>query len=113
MEEDEIRKWLEAMDLDIENIATAWRVMDDGDGFLSVEELASGVFRMMGSAKSTDLMTLMTEVADMKEHLLGYHKAITSHMKKHPEKHHVRTKSARQSITPDAAKLESDPGHVE
>jgi len=57
-----IKTWLSAHELDVADVALLFRLMDDGDGRLTAEELVQGVSRFKGVAKSYDLHTTMYEL---------------------------------------------------
>jgi len=55
-----MRMWLAAMGLQVSDSATLFRVLDtDGDQGISIEELATGVARLKGSARSIDVAVML------------------------------------------------------
>merc|ERR1712190_181845 len=66
LELEEVQAWLGAMGLSVEDVYKAWSVMDDGDGMLTEDELAKGVSKLMGQARSSDLLTLVEDVKDLR-----------------------------------------------
>ncbi|CAE7241336.1 SCN11A [Symbiodinium sp. CCMP2592] len=58
---EEIRTWLSAQDLPVSNPDLLFRLLDDGDGGLTAEELVKGVDRLKGSAKGMDLEAFVME----------------------------------------------------
>eukprot|EP00929_Paragymnodinium_shiwhaense_P013917 TRINITY_DN121765_c0_g1_i1.p1 TRINITY_DN121765_c0_g1~~TRINITY_DN121765_c0_g1_i1.p1 ORF type:complete len:655 (-),score=146.97 TRINITY_DN121765_c0_g1_i1:120-2084(-) len=70
VEDKRVRTWLAAMELDIQDVAHAFRIIDmNGDGQLSAEELVRGVARMKGHARSLDLLFVMEKLENMEEEL--------------------------------------------
>ena len=50
--------WLAAMDLSVGDAETLFRLLDDGDGTLTADELGDGVARLKGAATSMDFTPL-------------------------------------------------------
>ncbi|CAK0807773.1 unnamed protein product [Prorocentrum cordatum] len=62
MREPDVQTWLASMDLDVEDAAVVFQLVDsDGDGRLTADELVAGVSRLMGDARNLDLLVLMRE----------------------------------------------------
>merc|ERR1712007_90689 len=59
MDDPSVRTWLSAMELDVRDSKKLFRLIDDGDGQLSAEELVKGVALLKGTAKSFDVLSLM------------------------------------------------------
>merc|ERR1719326_1446542 len=53
-----MKTWLTAMDFEVSNAKLVFELIDDGDRKLSATELAQGVHRLKGSARSIDMITL-------------------------------------------------------
>lgn len=53
-----VRKWLSAMELQVEDAGHLFVLIDDGDKRLSASELVRGAAKMKGPARSIDLLTL-------------------------------------------------------
>jgi len=70
-----IKTWLAAHELDVADVRLLFRLMDDGDGRLTAEELMAGVSRFKGVAKSYDLHTTMHE---LKERIADIHAEMLS-----------------------------------
>eukprot|EP00928_Gymnodinium_smaydae_P073558 TRINITY_DN56744_c0_g1_i2.p1 TRINITY_DN56744_c0_g1~~TRINITY_DN56744_c0_g1_i2.p1 ORF type:complete len:279 (-),score=33.77 TRINITY_DN56744_c0_g1_i2:69-905(-) len=59
-----VKSWLASMDLDVYDAKLIFRLCDySGDGYLSFEELASGIWRFKGPAKNVDLHGLLRRAA--------------------------------------------------
>jgi len=59
IEEDEVRNWLAAMELNIADVHGFYHLLDkEHDGKISLEELLNGVGRLKGSARSYDVVNL-------------------------------------------------------
>jgi len=56
-----ISAWLASMELIPQDVDQLFKMMDDGDGTLSIEELVKGVAKFKGSARNIDLQTLLYE----------------------------------------------------
>ena len=52
MQDQWIRTWLSAMEINVNNVERLWILLDDGDGRLTAEELVKGLARLKGGAKS-------------------------------------------------------------
>jgi hypothetical protein len=65
MDDPFIKTWLAAYELNVVDVGLLWRVLDDGDGMLTAEQLVAGVSRLKGVAKSCDLHTAMHELKEM------------------------------------------------
>jgi len=55
----DVKIWLAAQELEVEDVDLLFDLLDDGDGTISAQELTKGVARLKGSAKSIDLVGLM------------------------------------------------------
>lgn len=65
MDDPSVRKWLSAMDLEVWDVETVFRLLDDdGSHRLTAQELVSGVSRLKGQARSIDLNTLLYEARE-------------------------------------------------
>eukprot|EP00928_Gymnodinium_smaydae_P066204 TRINITY_DN49249_c0_g1_i1.p1 TRINITY_DN49249_c0_g1~~TRINITY_DN49249_c0_g1_i1.p1 ORF type:complete len:151 (+),score=37.74 TRINITY_DN49249_c0_g1_i1:147-599(+) len=59
-EDGDIRAWLSSLDLDVQQTATVFDLMDtDGDGTITVSELLENFGRLRGPARSMDLLHTM------------------------------------------------------
>jgi len=66
MDDPSVRTWLSAMELDVRDSKKLFRLIDDGDGQLSAEELVKGVALLKGTAKSFDVLSLMQETLEQR-----------------------------------------------
>jgi len=57
-----VQTWLASMELDTGDADTLYRLIDDGDGRLSADELIAGVAKLKGAARSIDMAILMREL---------------------------------------------------
>jgi len=65
-----VRKWLSAMEMDINDVPALFRLIDqNGDRKISIEELVQGGARLKGSARSIDLITLIAEHRTFRKHV--------------------------------------------
>merc|ERR1712007_196886 len=61
-ENDEMRTWLAAQELDVQDIETLFHLLDTGkDGSLSFTELVQGVGHLKGAARSIDLINFQNQ----------------------------------------------------
>jgi len=67
-----VRLWLASMGLDSRDVDTLFRLIDDGDGGITSEELIVGVARLKGAARSIDLNTLMSEHRQLQQLVASY-----------------------------------------
>jgi len=54
-----MRNWLSTMDLEVTELETVFKLLDDGDGAIAVDEFIKGVSRMRGQAKAIDVVNLV------------------------------------------------------
>jgi len=55
-----MRNWLSTMDLEVTELETVFKLLDDGDGKIAVDEFIKGVVRVRGNAKSIDMVNLIS-----------------------------------------------------
>lgn len=58
LEHPQLQVWLHLLELDTTDLFGLFKMLDDGDGEISVEEFEAGIKRMKGTAKSLDLHML-------------------------------------------------------
>eukprot|EP00747_Dinoflagellata_sp_TGD_P154014 gnl/TRDRNA2_/TRDRNA2_177455_c0_seq11.p1 gnl/TRDRNA2_/TRDRNA2_177455_c0~~gnl/TRDRNA2_/TRDRNA2_177455_c0_seq11.p1 ORF type:complete len:708 (-),score=109.20 gnl/TRDRNA2_/TRDRNA2_177455_c0_seq11:158-2281(-) len=56
---------LSTLDLDANDVATLFELLDDGDHKIAIDEFVNGVNRMKGQAKSIDVVTLLKQVSQL------------------------------------------------
>merc|ERR1712137_245680 len=61
--------WLAAQGLDVQDDELLFNLLDDGDGKLSPAEVARGISRLKGPARSVDMISLMHMVSLLQEKL--------------------------------------------
>merc|ERR1740121_503323 len=54
------------MGLGIDDVEKVWALVDNGDNRLNAEELTDGVAKLMGEAKSIDLLSLIHDFSEFK-----------------------------------------------
>eukprot|EP00435_Cladocopium_sp_Y103_P060332 s215_g22.t1 len=57
----EVRTWLAAQELPVQDPNILFNLLDDGDAELTAEELVKGVERLKGTAKGIDLASFIAE----------------------------------------------------
>jgi len=63
----QVKTWLSSMGLDVDDVDTLFRLIDDGDEQLTASELIDGVAKLQGSARSIDLVLLLHEHRECKK----------------------------------------------
>lgn len=71
-----MRLWIADLGLTTSEVSGLFKLMDDGDGFVTFEEFLSGLMRLRGGAKSIDLATLLYENRRILMKLEGVKKAV-------------------------------------
>lgn len=62
----QVKLWLSSLELDVKDAGNLFRLIDDSnDGVLSVHELADGVAKLKGPAKSLDMYTCIHEQREL------------------------------------------------
>merc|ERR1712137_1199086 len=61
----QLKMWLAAQDIEVQDAGLLFDLIDDGDGELSCSELIHGMARLRGAAKSIDLYGLMHMVKNI------------------------------------------------
>merc|ERR1719330_2143272 len=62
-----VRTWLGAMDIEVADAEGLFDLMDDGDGYLTLDEIVSSLARLKGGARSLDVVALKRDVAVIEE----------------------------------------------
>lgn len=62
-----MRQYLSTLDLDVVDLESLFKLLDDGDGMVQSEEFVRGLSTLRGQAKNVDLLTLMKNVEKMGE----------------------------------------------
>mmetsp|Transcript_24223 Transcript_24223/g.68681 ORF Transcript_24223/g.68681 Transcript_24223/m.68681 type:complete len:571 (+) Transcript_24223:113-1825(+) len=84
-----VRQMLELIGVKVEEMHEVWRVLDDGDGFLTVKEFSSGLRRMKGNAKAKDIIDIIKKL-------------------RHTALHHTELQSQVQQFSASLGSLEHD-----
>eukprot|EP00746_Dinoflagellata_sp_MGD_P108699 gnl/MRDRNA2_/MRDRNA2_46458_c0_seq1.p1 gnl/MRDRNA2_/MRDRNA2_46458_c0~~gnl/MRDRNA2_/MRDRNA2_46458_c0_seq1.p1 ORF type:complete len:290 (-),score=45.26 gnl/MRDRNA2_/MRDRNA2_46458_c0_seq1:99-908(-) len=63
--------WLTVLELSPKNACKIFELCDDGDGFLTLEEFLTGIFRLKGQARQLDMMMLQRDTTELKKILRG------------------------------------------
>lgn len=72
----DVKTWLAAQELDVEDVDLLFDLLDGGDGSISTTELTKGVARLKGAAKSMDmhgLMHMTTAIKKQVDELIRMH----------------------------------------
>lgn len=59
LKEEHMKLLMSTLEVDVRDLETLFKLLDDGDGQISTEEFIDGLQRMKGSAKALDLVTLL------------------------------------------------------
>merc|ERR1712185_618540 len=59
LKEEHMKLLMSTLEVDVRDLETLFKLLDDGDGRISPEEFVNGLQRMKGSAKALDLVTLL------------------------------------------------------
>lgn len=62
-----VKMWLAAQELEVRDVPEFFKLMDDGDGTVQQHELIQKMAHMKGSARSTDLLTLIRKHDEMQD----------------------------------------------
>jgi len=65
-----VKSWLAAMDFDVSDARLVFELIDDGDQKLSATELAQGVRRLKGTARSIDMISLQNVCRRIERYLV-------------------------------------------
>lgn len=71
LKEEHMKLLMSTLEVDVRDLETLFKLLDDGDGRISSEEFINGLQRMKGSAKALDLVTLL-KIARRIEAKLNY-----------------------------------------
>merc|ERR1711953_495955 len=72
--EERMRTWLTTLEIDVTDLHELFRILDDGDGCIGLEEFIRGVGRVRGQARSMDLIAVQKQVLLIHQKLDGYNK---------------------------------------
>ena len=63
----ELRHYLSILGVDVRDARMLFRVLDDGNGTLSVQEFCDGIAKVKGGATSADIVHLLRETGKMRK----------------------------------------------
>merc|ERR1719329_355323 len=69
LDDDRLKTWLSAMELDVSDTKLLFDLIDNGDGAISSDELVLGVKKLKGAARSLDMVTVMREIKELSREL--------------------------------------------
>lgn len=67
MKNKQVRTWMAAMEVDVGDPEGLFELMDDGDGKLTLEEIACALSRLKGSARSIDLVAMRRDFGTLQD----------------------------------------------
>eukprot|EP00747_Dinoflagellata_sp_TGD_P015628 gnl/TRDRNA2_/TRDRNA2_124467_c1_seq1.p1 gnl/TRDRNA2_/TRDRNA2_124467_c1~~gnl/TRDRNA2_/TRDRNA2_124467_c1_seq1.p1 ORF type:complete len:234 (-),score=22.73 gnl/TRDRNA2_/TRDRNA2_124467_c1_seq1:82-783(-) len=59
LHDDELKMWLSTLEIDVRDLELLFKMLDDGDGHINIDEFIRGVHDTMGPAKSSDVVKLL------------------------------------------------------
>lgn len=78
------KAWLNTLDLEVVEVDTLFQMLDDGDGYISFDELLASAVRLRGWARASDLITMacnqktmLTRLDQLSNEVDGFMKGIT------------------------------------
>jgi hypothetical protein len=54
-----VKVWLQLLELEVHDASALFRLLDNGDGEITYDEFITGVMRLKGQARSTDIVSVM------------------------------------------------------
>merc|ERR1712137_1056344 len=82
----QLKMWLAAQDIEVQDAGLLFDLIDDGDGELSCSELIYGMARLRGAAKSLDMYGMM----HMVKNVIGAVDSVDAKLQEIMEKHWVQ-----------------------
>mmetsp|Transcript_71215 Transcript_71215/g.126856 ORF Transcript_71215/g.126856 Transcript_71215/m.126856 type:complete len:547 (+) Transcript_71215:79-1719(+) len=70
LKQEEMVSMLEVFELEVSDIDVLFKLLDDGDGSISVDEFVAGVEHMKGGARAIDVMEVKWDIKKLKENLM-------------------------------------------
>merc|ERR1712139_342207 len=70
VEDKNVDTWLKSMDIEVHDAKSTFNLIDNGDGYLTAEELVRGLARLKGCVRSMDMALLMKKIGTIEEHVL-------------------------------------------
>lgn len=65
VENPKIRRKLQLLEVNLDELDELWNILDDGDGTLSAQEFAFGLRKMKGLAKSKDILSALKQIRNL------------------------------------------------
>jgi len=65
VENPKIRRKLQLLEVDLDELDELWMILDDGDGTLSANEFSQGLRKMKGLAKSKDILSALKQIRNL------------------------------------------------
>mmetsp|Transcript_809 Transcript_809/g.1536 ORF Transcript_809/g.1536 Transcript_809/m.1536 type:complete len:572 (+) Transcript_809:89-1804(+) len=67
VENPKMKLWMSALEIDTHDLQSLFKLLDDGDGNISIDEFLKGIGRLKGPAKAIDLATLLAGFTKMQK----------------------------------------------
>lgn len=71
-----VRMWFRSLDLHVHEYVSLFNLLDNGSGFISLEEFLDGVGRLKGQARSLDVLAVVLEIKKIRHHIVAIHKSL-------------------------------------
>eukprot|EP00931_Biecheleriopsis_adriatica_P055264 TRINITY_DN32621_c0_g1_i1.p1 TRINITY_DN32621_c0_g1~~TRINITY_DN32621_c0_g1_i1.p1 ORF type:complete len:700 (-),score=106.70 TRINITY_DN32621_c0_g1_i1:133-2232(-) len=65
MKDNSVRTYLQALELEVHETTALFKLLDDGDGFVTYDEFINGILRFKGGARAIDLMAMNVELKQL------------------------------------------------
>merc|ERR1712048_1268895 len=59
LETDKARAYFNVLELNVHEVASLFNLLDDGDGYIDIDEFITGCMRLKGSARSQDVIAIL------------------------------------------------------
>lgn len=76
MKHDDVKAWMESMGLELEDLDKVWRLIADGNGELTCDQLTDGVAKVKGEAKSIDVLSVVQDLDYIVTHVREITRAV-------------------------------------
>merc|ERR1740129_2198445 len=71
-----VRLWFRGLDLHVHEYVSLFNLMDNGNGYISLEDFLDGVSRLKGQARSLDVLGVVLEIKKIRHQLEEIHIAL-------------------------------------
>lgn len=95
-----VKQMLDLLELKIEEMENVWKVLDEGQGILTIKEFTTGLRRMKGEAKAKDIVDLVKKLRRTSLH----HTEITSQVE--------QLSDTLSGLEKDVSRIQNDTGEV-